>query len=222
MLFIYFSLCKFAKFLVSFLKAQVNSSLNFELFLISMTHNSSINNTVIPFLLWTKWSQQSPNFETPKCSGENLPNFSCNFSNHQPVFLQILHHSSMSSKMTPLYFFLAQTLYTLLKRSTLKWKFLKLLSVQVKICQIPYENFEILNEFDPSPKFVSLFAVIKKTLSTFLAQTMYTLLKRSSLKWKCLRLSSTPVKIHQITHANFETTSQFLFKFCIILHCPDT
>ena len=87
MLFIYFNLCKFAKFLVSFLKAQVNSSLNFELFLISMTHNSSINNTVIPFLLWTKWPQQSPNFETPKCSGENLPNFSCHFSNHQSVSL---------------------------------------------------------------------------------------------------------------------------------------
>ena len=76
-----------------------------------MTHNSSINNTVIPFLLWTKWSQQSPNFETPKCSGENLPNFSCNFSNHQPVFLQILYHSSMSSKMTPLYFFGSNIIY---------------------------------------------------------------------------------------------------------------
>ena len=74
-------------------------------------------------------------------------------------------------------------------------------------------------QFDTSLNFVSLFPVIKKTLSTFLAQTMYTLLKRSSLKWKCLRLSSTQVKIHQITHANFETTSQFLFKFCIILHC---
>ena len=36
-----------------------------------------------------------------------------------------------------------------------------------------------------------------------------------------LRLLSARVKICQIPHINFETTSQFLFKFCIILHCHD-
>ena len=45
--------------------------------------------------------------------------------------------------------------------------------------------------------------------------------QRRLLKWKILRLSSAQVKIHQIPHVNFETTSQFLFKFCIILHCHD-
>ena len=29
------------------------------------------------------------------------------------------------------------------------------------------------------------------------------------------------VKIRQIPHLNFEMTSQFLFKFCVILHCHD-
>ena len=33
---------------------------------------------------------------------------------------------------------------------------------------------------------------------------------------------SARVKICQIPHVNFELTSQFLFKFCIILHCHDT
>ena len=42
---------------------------------------------------------------------------------------------------------LAWTICTLLKRSPLKWKFLKLLSGQVKICHIPYVNFETTSRF---------------------------------------------------------------------------
>ena len=45
---------KFVKFLMWILKWQVNSSSNFALFFIAMTHNSSVNFKVIPFLLWTK------------------------------------------------------------------------------------------------------------------------------------------------------------------------
>ena len=65
-------------------------------FFIAMTHNSSVNFRLIQFLLWTKGFHQSPNFDTFKCSDENLPNFSCHFSNHNSIFLQILHHSSVS------------------------------------------------------------------------------------------------------------------------------
>ena len=93
---------KFVKFLMSVLKWQVNSSSNFPLFFISRTHNFSANFKVIPFLLWTKESHQSPNFNTFKCSGENFPNFSSLFSNHKSVFLQNLHISSLSWKITPL------------------------------------------------------------------------------------------------------------------------
>ena len=87
---------KFVKFLMSILKRQVNSSSIFVSFFIVTTHNSSGNFKVIHFLLWTKGSHQSPNFDTFKCSGENLPNSSCHFSNLKSVFLQILHHSSVS------------------------------------------------------------------------------------------------------------------------------
>ena len=48
-------------------------------FLIVMTHDSSVNFKLINFLLWTKGSHQSPNFDTFECSGENLPNSSCQF-----------------------------------------------------------------------------------------------------------------------------------------------
>ena len=56
---------------------------------------------------------------------------------------------------------------------------------------------------------------------TFLAQTIYTLLKRGSLKWKFLRLLSAWVKFCQIPYADFETTSRSLYKFCIPLHFHD-
>ena len=102
---------KFVKFLMSVLKWKVNSSSNFALFFIVMTHNSCVNFKVIPFLLWTKVPHQSSNFDTFKCSGENLPNFSCLFSNHWSVFLQNLHNSSLSWKITPLYFCSSNNIY---------------------------------------------------------------------------------------------------------------
>ena len=87
---------KFVKFLVSISKRQVSSSSIVVSFFISMTHNFSVNFNVIRFLLWAKGSHQSPNFDTLKCSGENLLNSSCHFPSNKSVFLQILDHSSLS------------------------------------------------------------------------------------------------------------------------------
>ena len=198
---------------MSVLKWKVNSSSNFALFFIVMTHTSTINLKLIHSQLWTKGSYQGSNFDTFKCSDENLQNSSCHFPSNKSVFLQILHRSSMSWKITPLYF-LAQTINTLLWRSPLKWKFLRLLSARVKFCQIPYANFETT-----SPVFYKFCIPLqfheRLFLCTFLAQRIYTLLKRSPLKWKFLRLSSARVKFCQISYVNFETTSWFLSKFCI-------
>ena len=49
-------------------------------------------------------------------------------------------------------------------------------------------------QVDFSPNFVSLFSFMKDYSCSFLAQTIYTFLKRSPLKWKCFRLSSARVK----------------------------
>ena len=102
---------KFIKFLMSILKWQVNSSSNFASFFIVMTHNSSVDFKLILFLLWIKGSHHYPNFETLNCSGENLLYSSCHFPNHKSVFLQILHHPSVSRKTTPLYFFRSNIKY---------------------------------------------------------------------------------------------------------------
>ena len=143
---------------IKFLKRQFSSSLNFALFFIAMTHNSSVNFKLINFLFWTKEFHRSPNFDTFNCSGENFPIFSCHFLNYKSVFLQILHHSTVSWKITPLYIFSSNIYFG--HKEPIKTQFFRLLSARVKICQIP--------------------------------------------------------------HVNFTTTSQFLFNFCIILHYRDT
>ena len=38
------------------------------------------------FLLWTKGSHENTNFDTFKCSDENLPHSSCHFPNHKSIF----------------------------------------------------------------------------------------------------------------------------------------
>ena len=144
---------------MSVLKWKVNSSSNFALFFIVMTHNSSVNFKVIPFLLWTKESHQSPNFDTFKCSSENLPNFSSLFSTHKSVFLQNLHNSSVLWKIIPLYFCSSKKIY-FGRKEPIQTHIFRLPSPRVKICEVP--------------------------------------------------------------HDNFKTTSQLLFNFCIILHCHDT
>ena len=90
---------------------QVNSTSNFASFLIVSAHNSLKILSSYIFLLWMKRTHQSQNFGTLECCGENLPNFSCHFWNDESVFLQILHHSLVSWKITPLYSFIWNIIY---------------------------------------------------------------------------------------------------------------
>ena len=119
---------------------------NFPSFFIVRTHNLSVNFKLIRFLLWIKRSHQSPNFEIFKCSGKSLWNSSCHFPNHKSFFFKF----SITLQCHERWFlctFLSQTLYTLLRRSPLKCKFLRLLSVRVKIRQILHVNFEETSQF---------------------------------------------------------------------------
>ena len=148
-------------------------------------------------------------FETFECLGQILSNSLCQFLNHESIPLQNLYPSSVSRKTTPLYF-LADKIYTLLKRSLLKWKLWIFTCAQVKVCEISCVNFET--------RFLSKFCIPlqfheRLLLCSFLAQTIYTLLNGSLVKWKFLRLSSARSKFCQIPYAYFETTSRFLFKF---------
>ena len=99
------------------------------------------------------------------------------------------------------------------QKEPIKIKFLRLSSVPVKFCQIPHANFEMMSPY------LSKFCIPLQfsewlLLCTYLAQKIYTVLIKSPLKWKSWRILSTQVNICQIPYTNFETTSQFLSKFC--------
>ena len=90
---------------MSILKGQVSSSSVFVSFFIVMTHNSTVNVKVIHLLLWAKGSHQSSNFLTLSSALVKICQIPRHFPSNKSVFLQILHHYSMSWKITPLYFF---------------------------------------------------------------------------------------------------------------------
>ena len=138
---------KIVKFLMSILNGQYNSSSNFASILIVMRQNSLVNFKVIHFLLWIKGSHQSPKFlGFQRCSGKNLLNSSFIFESTiqfsfkcSSIFSAIKHNSSI--------LFFAQTLYTLVKSSLLKCKFLRFSIAWVKTRQIPHVNFELTSQF---------------------------------------------------------------------------
>ena len=74
---------------------ETTSQFLFKFCIILHCHDSFVNFKLIIFLFWIKGAHQTPNFETFKHFGENLPYYSVHFPNHKSVFFQILHHSSL-------------------------------------------------------------------------------------------------------------------------------
>ena len=128
------------------LKRQVDSSPNFVSLFSFMKDNFYVLFSSNNIYFAQKEPIKVKIFETFECSGQNLSNSLCQFWNVKSIPFQILYPSSVSWNITLLYFFSSNN-YTLLKRRLLKWKFLRFSSAQVKICQIPYDNFERTSRF---------------------------------------------------------------------------
>ena len=106
------------------------------------------------FLLWTKGSHENTNFDTFKCSSENLLNSSCHFPKHKSVFLQICM-ILQCHKIQLLCTFLGETLYTLFKRDQSKCKFFRLLVLRSKFTKF----LSFLKSF--SSNFAPLFGIMR-------------------------------------------------------------
>ena len=152
-------------------------------------------------------------FEAFECSGQVLLNSLCQFWNNKSIPFQIV------SKFCPLYFFSSSNIYFAQKKP-IKMKFFEIFECSGQILSNSFCQFWNKESIPLQILYLSSISW-KITLLCFLAQAKYILLKRSRLTWNFLRLSSAHVKIHQISHVSFEITSQFLFKFCIILHYHD-
>ena len=61
-----------------------------------MRNNSSVLFFLKLYMLWTKGANQSANFQIFDCSHKSQLNSLCHFSKHKSVFVQVLHHSSVS------------------------------------------------------------------------------------------------------------------------------
>ena len=106
--------------------------------------------------------------------------------------------------------FLAQTIYTLLKRSPLKWKFMRLLSVWIKISQIPQVNFEN-DKTIPLQIFHHSSVSLHATPLYIFSSCIFYFGQKDYIKVSILTVSSVLVKIcHIIFHLLFSVI--FLIK----------
>ena len=142
LLFIYFSLCIFAKFLMSFLKAQVTFLLNFATIFSAIRHNSSVL-----FLAWTYFCQRSQ-LKTYFLDFRVLESKFVKFIlwNDKSIPLQILDFSSLPWHITPLQI-LSSYLFYFGRKDPIKVPILTLSSALVKMCQISQVFFQTTSQF---------------------------------------------------------------------------
>ena len=146
-------------------------------------------------------------FETFECSGQILSNSVCQFWNDKLIPLQILYPSSVSWKITPLYFFSSNNIYFPQKEH-----------IKMKI----FETFKCLaqnlwNSLCQLWNYKSIFLQIlchstlpwQITLLWILSSYVFNFGLKDLIKIPILRLSSALVKIYHIPHVIFHTTSQF-------------
>ena len=145
-------------------------------------------------------------FETFKCSGQNSSNSSCQFWNDKSIPLQILHHSSLSWHITPLWILSSYFSYFGLK-DPIKIPILRLSIALVKICIFLMSLSKPQVSF--SSNFASPFSVIKDNSSVFFYVKHWiicTIGTNSSANFG--NFTSAGVKFYQIL-VIFETTDEF-------------
>ena len=117
---------------------------------------------------------------------------SCHFPNHKSVFLQILHHSSVSWKIILLYFFRSNVIF-FSQKERIKVEILRILSAQVKI-------YKILVIFETANQFFCKFCITPQCheawlFYAFLAEILYTFNKRSLSKYELDEISCEQSKV---------------------------
>ena len=122
-----------------------NSSCNFwkhDSVFLQILHHPSVSWNITPLYFLSSNIRYFPRkepikvqiFETFECSGQNLSNSSCKFWNNKSIPLQILHHSSASWNITPLWIFTSYIFYFGYK-DPIKVPILRLSRALVKISQ---------------------------------------------------------------------------------------
>ena len=131
----------FVKFLMPILKRRVDSSPNVVSLFSFMKDYSSVLFPRKQYIPCSKGAHPNENFWDFRVLGRNFVKFLMPILKRRvdssPNVVSLFGFTKDYSSVL----FFAQTIYTLLIRSLLKWKSLRLSSAQVKICQIPYASF---------------------------------------------------------------------------------
>ena len=162
---------------MSFLKAQA--------FFLQILHQYSVPSKITPpyvfssNMLYILWSKAAQTFEVFECSDENLPKSSYHFPNCKEVFLQILHYSSVSWKITPQYFFRSKAIYFGLKGP---------IKVQIlETFEYPYQNSPNSCQFWNNKLFVQI--LHQSSLSISITPLYF-------FSWNCIYLQQNePTKV---------------------------
>ena len=148
--------------------------------------------------------------------GENSPNSSRQFWNQESVFLQTLHHLSVSWNITLLYLS-SKSLYVLDKRIRAKWKFSDFLLLTWKLTNQIMSFFKQKVRF--SSKFGSLFSLMRDNPSAlFLAETLYAINKSNTLKWKFSDLPLLILKFTKFVTSFLEPRANFSSNFASLIN----
>ena len=196
---------KLAKFLTSFFKQQASFSSNFaSLFNVMKEFLCTFLTQTIYTLI--KRSPLKWIFLRLECSGQNLSNFLCQFWNDKSISLQILYPSSISWKITPLYFSGSNNIY-FAQREHIKMKIFEAFKCSGQnssksSCQLWNGKsipLQMLRHSSFSWQITPLW---------ILSSYFFNLGLKDPIKIPILRLSSALVKMCHISHVIFQTTSQ--------------
>ena len=124
-----------------------------------------------------KNSRSKLNFWTFEWLGENLPNSSNLVWNQESVFLQTLHHPSVSWNIILPYFFIS-IFICFRQKNPIKVEFFRHSLARLKISQIHYVILQVTSRF--SFKFCITLQCHGTSLWNFLAETLYALDQKSS------------------------------------------
>ena len=154
-------------------------------------------------------------FETFECSGQILSNSLCQFWNGESIPLQIWDPSSVSWKITPLYFFSSNNIY-FAQKEPIKMKIFETFECSGQIlsnslCQFWNDESIPLQILYPSSVWWRI-----TPLYFFSSNNIY-FAQKEPVKMKIFETFECLGVFCQIPYANFETTTRFLSKFCIPL-----
>ena len=148
-----------------------------------------------------------------------MSNYLCQFWNNKSIPPKTLYPSSVSWKITFLYFFSSNNIY-FAQKEHIKMKLFETFKCSGQnssnsSCQFWNDKsipLQILHHSSLSWHI---------TLLWILSSYLFYFGLKDPIKDPILRLSSALVKVCHIPHVNFQTTSQFFFKFCITLQCHE-